>query len=143
MKFCYLFVAIVFIVFCINKPCHSHNEANELAFIISNNSIKNDIRKPENATKHPGFHSIFTGSIRFYQLFISTQDRPVCNFTPSCSQFGIESIRKFGIIKGIMLTSDRLQRCNGTSVPYYRLDYKSGRFIDPVKNYSDLTKKQT
>jgi putative membrane protein insertion efficiency factor len=76
--------------------------------------------------------------IRFYQLFISTQDEPVCNFMPSCSQFGIDSLREFGAIKGILLSSDRLQRCNGMSVPYYKIDYKSGKFIDPVQVYSEL-----
>jgi len=79
------------------------------------------------------------GLIRFYQLFISTQDMPVCNFTPSCSQFGMQSIRKYGFFRGVLLASDRLQRCHSSSRRYfslyYALDEGTGRLFDPVENY--------
>jgi len=114
--------------------CYPSSDTSELEFILSNNPIQD---APRIATKHAHI-GIPTGMIRFYQLFISTQDKPVCNFIPSCSQFGIDSLREFGVIRGILLASDRLQRCNGLSVPYYKLDYKSGKFIDPVQVYSDL-----
>jgi putative component of membrane protein insertase Oxa1/YidC/SpoIIIJ protein YidD len=120
----------------------SLDKPSELAFIMSSNPIvaKQNIKNANSG--HLGFHSIFTGTIRLYQLFISTQDKPVCNFVPSCSHFGASAIREFGISKGILLTSDRLQRCNGISVPYYEIDYSSGKLIDPVQNYADLTQKQ-
>ena len=121
----------------------SLDKPSELAFIMSSNPIMAKSIKDTNANSgHLGFHSIFTGTIRLYQLFISTQDKPVCNFVPSCSQFGVSAIHEFGIMKGILLTSDRLQRCNGISVPYYKLDYSSGKLIDPIQTYADLTQKQ-
>jgi putative membrane protein insertion efficiency factor len=141
MKLIYSFI-VIFITIYFANLCYSNIQSSELAFIIANNPIKNDIKEQINPSEHFGYYSIFTSLIRLYQSFISTQDRPVCNFIPSCSQFGIDSIKEFGAIKGIMLTSDRLQRCNGMSVPYYKLDYRSGKFIDPVQNYINLTKKQ-
>jgi len=122
------------LVFYSIAPCYSSSDVSELGFIISNNPLQ-DVPKITQKHTHIG---ILTGMIRFYQLFISTQDDPMCNFMPSCSQFGIDSLREFGAIKGILLASDRLQRCNGMSVPYYKIDYKSGKFIDPVHVYSEL-----
>lgn len=124
-----IFLALYFVLSCYS----SDDGSSELGFILSSNPIQ-DVLKTQKHT-HIG---LLSGTIRFYQLFISTQDVPVCNFTPSCSQFGIDSLHKFGIIRGILLTSDRLQRCNGTSAPYYKIDYKSGKFIDPVQVYADL-----
>lgn len=134
-------VVCFLISFCFAQLCLSDEKTSELSFIMSNNPI-NEIKIKQENHSHFGIHSIFTGSIRFYQLFISTQDKPVCNFTPSCSQFGINAINEFGVIKGILLTSDRLQRCNGMSAPYYTLNYKTGKFIDPTQFYANLTKKQ-
>ena len=51
------------------------------------------------------------GMIRLYQVLISPQDIPSCNFVPSCSHFGMEAIRRYGVIQGGLMTSDRLQRC--------------------------------
>lgn len=75
--------------------------------------------------------------IRLYQRFISSQDMPVCNFTPSCSQFALKAIQRYGIIKGVLMASDRLQRCNGFTrmSRYYSLDPMTGKAIDPVENY--------
>jgi uncharacterized protein len=128
-----IFVCCLLIFYSI-LSCYSSSDTSELVFIMSNNPIQ-DI--PKTTQKHNRI-GILTGMIRFYQLFVSTQDEPVCNFVPSCSQFGIDSLREFGAIRGILLSSDRLQRCNGISVPYYKIDYKSGKFIDPVQVYSEL-----
>lgn len=50
--------------------------------------------------------------IRIYQLFISPMLGPRCRFTPSCSQYGIEAIRKYGPFGGIWRTAWRILRCN-------------------------------
>lgn len=74
------------------------------------------------------------GAIIIYQKIISPQAGGVCNFTPSCSQFGFSAIKKYGIIKGILMTSDRLQRCNYCVSGKYHYGTE-GRFYDPVKNH--------
>lgn len=63
--------------------------------------------------------------IRWYQQGVSAQ-RPfrVCRFTPSCSQYMLEALQRFGL-KGILLGSWRLLRCQ----PFSRGGY------DPVPNH--------
>ncbi|MBP5619536.1 MAG: membrane protein insertion efficiency factor YidD [Bacteroidaceae bacterium] len=50
--------------------------------------------------------------IRFYQKFISPLTPPSCRFTPTCSQYAIEALRKHGPIKGLGLAIWRILRCN-------------------------------
>ena len=50
--------------------------------------------------------------IRFYQLCISPHTPPSCRFTPTCSNYAIEAIRKHGPIKGTALSAFRILRCN-------------------------------
>lgn len=71
------------------------------------------------------------GLIRLYQLFVSSQDMSVCNFTPSCSRFGMASIEHHGLVQGMLMTSDRLLRCNGMGVPHYPKHPTTGKCFDP------------
>lgn len=50
--------------------------------------------------------------IRIYQIVISPFFPPACRFTPTCSQYGIEAIKKHGLIKGSILTAKRISRCH-------------------------------
>ena len=49
--------------------------------------------------------------IRFYQLAISPLIPPRCRFQPTCSQYAIEAVRKYGVRKGGGLALKRLGRC--------------------------------
>jgi len=55
---------------------------------------------------------IFIAIIRFYQAAISPLLAPACRYTPSCSQYGIEAIVKYGPFKGGYLALRRLLRCH-------------------------------
>jgi putative membrane protein insertion efficiency factor len=50
--------------------------------------------------------------IRLYQLTLSRVLPPSCRFYPTCSQYGYEAIRRYGILKGGWLTVCRLARCH-------------------------------
>lgn len=50
--------------------------------------------------------------IRFYQRYLSPLKPPTCRFTPTCSQYAIEAIRKHGPFKGLALAVWRILRCN-------------------------------
>jgi|UniRef100_A0A7V3RDE7 putative membrane protein insertion efficiency factor len=50
--------------------------------------------------------------IRFYQKYISPAKPPSCIFTPTCSNYAIQSIERFGILKGSLLAIWRVLRCN-------------------------------
>jgi putative component of membrane protein insertase Oxa1/YidC/SpoIIIJ protein YidD len=73
-----------------------------------------------------------------YQKFVSEQVSATCEFEPSCSNFGLQSIGQLGFIKGLFLTADRLTRCNGEAQPetkYYLIDHQSGKVIDEPRMY--------
>ena len=65
---------------------------------------------------------VLIGPIRFYRKFISPIFPPCCRFTPSCSAYAIEALRKRGFWIGSLLTVWRLLRCH----PFCRGGY------DPV-----------
>ena len=50
--------------------------------------------------------------VRFYQICISPLKPPTCRFTPTCSAYAIQALRKHGPIKGLYLTVKRLLRCH-------------------------------
>lgn len=55
---------------------------------------------------------IMLALIRFYQTCISPLTPPACRYTPTCSQYAIEAIRKHGPLKGGWLALRRILRCN-------------------------------
>ena len=50
--------------------------------------------------------------IRFYQIFISPILGFNCRFNPTCSQYAIEVIERFGVVKGTLLAMKRVLKCN-------------------------------
>lgn len=50
--------------------------------------------------------------IRFYQAVISPFLPSNCRFTPTCSAYGLEAIKRFGAIRGGFLTCKRLLKCH-------------------------------
>ena len=50
--------------------------------------------------------------LKVYQWVISPLLGPRCRFTPTCSQYGIEAVRRHGSLKGSWLTTKRLCRCH-------------------------------
>ncbi len=50
--------------------------------------------------------------IRIYQSLISPLLGPSCRFTPTCSQYAKEALKKYGLFKGLYLTLNRLSSCH-------------------------------
>lgn len=50
--------------------------------------------------------------IRFYRAFISPLFSPSCRFQPTCSQYAIEAVERFGVMKGSWLAIRRILRCH-------------------------------
>ncbi len=50
--------------------------------------------------------------IRFYQLVISPMTPSSCRHIPSCSQYFIEAIKEWGVLKGFVLSYKRIIRCH-------------------------------
>ena len=66
---------------------------------------------------------LLLAAIRFYRKNISPNRPPCCRFIPTCSEYGIEAIEKYGAARGSWLTFKRLLRCN---------PFNHGDFYDPV-----------
>lgn len=58
------------------------------------------------------FRTLFIGMIRFYRRFISPLKPPTCRFYPTCSQYGLEAIQRFGAVKGGWMTIKRILKCH-------------------------------
>ena len=63
--------------------------------------------------------------VKFYRRFISPCKNPCCRFVPTCSQYALEALDKYGAAKGTWLAVKRVSRCH----PFHRGVHD---FYDPV-----------
>lgn len=61
--------------------------------------------------------------IKLYRKYISPLKKPCCRFYPTCSEYALEAIEKYGALKGSVMAIKRIFRCH----PFNRGGY------DPVK----------
>lgn len=66
---------------------------------------------------------LMVGCIRYYQRHISPSLGSQCRYLPTCSQYAIEAIERYGPLKGSLMAAWRILRCN----PFSRGGY------DPVR----------
>jgi putative membrane protein insertion efficiency factor len=76
---------------------------------------------PENLLMHIGGR-VFIALVRVYQVCIAPLMFPCCRFYPSCSEYAIDAVSRYGPLKGSYLALRRLLRCH----PWHRGGY------DPV-----------
>ena len=58
------------------------------------------------------FSTLLILPIRFYRACISPMFPPACRYVPTCSQYAIEAITKYGPVKGLWLAGKRILRCH-------------------------------
>jgi putative membrane protein insertion efficiency factor len=56
--------------------------------------------------------SFLVAPIRFYQRAISPALPSRCKYHPSCSQYAVDAVRRYGVLRGVVLAGWRLLRCN-------------------------------
>lgn len=66
--------------------------------------------------------TIFIGFIKGYRFFVSPLKGPCCRFVPTCSEYALEAVKKYGALKGSYLAVKRICKCH----PFHRGGY------DPV-----------
>ena len=66
--------------------------------------------------------NLFLSAIRFYQRNISPLFKPHCIYRPTCSEYAVQAIQKYGVKKGSWLAFKRIVRCH----PFHKGGY------DPV-----------
>ena len=77
---------------------------------------------------------IFINIIKLYRLFISPFFSPSCRYLPTCSEYAIEALEKFGVIKGTFKIIKRVATCH----PIKFLG--GGEGYDPVMKNSKVKK---
>ena len=65
---------------------------------------------------------LLIGMVRFYRRRISPCHRPCCRYVPTCSEYALEALEKYGAWRGLWLAVRRVLRCN----PFHKGGY------DPV-----------
>ena len=71
-----------------------------------------------------GLRNVFILLVKFYRKFISPLKQPSCIYTPTCSQYALEALERYGFFKGGYLSLKRILRCH---------PFSKGGF-DPVPN---------
>lgn len=80
----------------------------------------------------------YGGSLYVYQNMFSQHLSASCLYHPSCSDFSKQAVKEYGLIKGTLLSFDRLSRCNriaATDLNPEDIDMHVHRFHDSVKEY--------
>jgi putative membrane protein insertion efficiency factor len=89
-------------------------------------------RKPTDWDQTNEVKLALTALIALYQQLLSTQDGSRCSFHLSCSQYAKLAIERYGLVRGLVMAADRLQRCHGMGGFYYTRDPSTGRLYDPL-----------
>jgi uncharacterized protein len=58
------------------------------------------------------FRGILIAPIRLYQRTISQALPSRCKYHPSCSEYAVQAVRRYGVLRGVVLAGWRLLRCN-------------------------------
>ena len=59
--------------------------------------------------------TVVVALLRVYQRWISPLFGPRCRYYPSCSEYAVQAVQQFGILRGLVLAAWRLLRCNPLS----------------------------
>jgi uncharacterized protein len=78
--------------------------------------------------------SVAVAPIRLYQRAISPAIPNRCRYYPSCSEYAVQSIRRFGILRGLVLAAWRLLRCNPWS--HGGVDFPENQTLFPSRRRS-------
>ncbi len=124
-------ISIIFL--CLLHFLSNRSLAQNVDPLAFSNAYYHSVEKPnyalaKNNTNELQF--IFSGLFLFYKFAISSQDSNKCSFHPSCSEYGLLAVKKYGTIFGMLATLDRLQRCNGLSPELYEVDKQKMILID-------------
>ena len=55
---------------------------------------------------------IVLAPVRLYQRFVSPVLPRRCRYYPTCSQYAVDAVRAYGVLRGLVLAAWRLVRCN-------------------------------
>lgn len=108
--FLYSVVGLVFVILCLYHCWLDRLPGNCFGVIVSSFFIALALFSKR----------ILIGLVRIYQHYAPEDRRRMCLFKPTCSEYAILALNKYGAIRGSVMTVNRLRRCRGDK---YRIDY--------------------
>ncbi|MBQ9312036.1 MAG: membrane protein insertion efficiency factor YidD [Bacteroidales bacterium] len=104
---------------CILSVYLSKSQSSEDIFLLSIHEFKDSKYDDRNVTygfketdsKNPVYHILSSGMF-VYQKVLSPIVMRSCAYSPTCSGYSKNLIKHYGLIRGVIFTSDRLMRCN-------------------------------
>ncbi len=111
----------------------SHTDAyhnHHISFLLSDH--------PSKFIRYNPVSLVFGSMMWTYQKIISPQFAATCLYSPTCSSYSKNLISDFGILKGLVLTADRLSRCNRLALMDYNsweADSRRGKIMESTAYY--------
>jgi putative membrane protein insertion efficiency factor len=128
MRHLYLFLSLLITLLCASVKAQ---QVDDLSMLKESYNTEKKAKVYDEAKNNQNeMQFTFSMFFLFYKSFISSQDNSRCNFTPSCSEYALQSIKKFGLLKGSLNAMDRLSRCNGLAPEQYEVDEHLHLLID-------------
>ena len=56
--------------------------------------------------------NLLIAGVRLYQMVLSPHLGSACRFTPTCSEYTLQALKQYGALKGFILGTHRIFRCN-------------------------------
>lgn len=107
---------------------------------LGNNQAIMETKQTSFIAKINPISNLMKATMFLYQNVISAQLSKECPYEITCSNFSKQSIKKFGLIKGIFISADRITRCNRISmldINLQNINSMSGSIIDSPSKYSN------
>ena len=114
-----------------NADFNKHTSQRKVSYGLSDNPSKFSLYNP--------VYHILSGSMWVYQKYISPQLGRDCPYHPSCSAYSRQLIGRFGIVRGLVYSSDRLMRCNRVALEggsRSAFDPNDGKIHETTDRYS-------
>ena len=97
-----------------------------------------EVHQPSFLAKYNPVTLLLKGTMYTYQHVISPQLSRSCPYEVTCSNFSKQSIKTFGIVKGVFISADRILRCNRIGIlDVHPLDFNemTGTISDSPSRY--------
>ena len=131
---CTKIFGVVFVGLLISGICES--SSNNFQDIPWNFDVKKSASLHSETEQTKSTVKIFINNLyKIWSKYITPYDGPKCSFYPTCSTYAIQAINKHGIIRGEIVASDRITRCNWGAADKYKIKRfgETNRIYDPVK----------
>ncbi len=142
-------ISLILILFLISRPAEAQKIDIKADMMLIDSLAKKQLphtskrayiykNQPKTIKNSNPASMLYGGSLYVYQNYISQHFSASCLYDPSCSDFSKQAVKNFGMLKGGLLTFDRLNRCNriaATDLDPTTINENTHRFNDPINLY--------